>query len=209
MPQGDVVMRKLLSVIAVVGTSLALFHCASGSGSSKASLDSDAGDDSGDESPRDAGKKASSTTDAAPPPPPPTDAGVDAADAHVPVPDAAKPPPPPPPSAACSALASCCPALTSSTDQGACWVAIDYTAGHSMLNSVECGASFALFDCATAVAKLDLGPNCSQLAACCNSQEYGPYIGNDPACSDWQSENEDLCDSDLQSYYNDEYGDCL
>jgi hypothetical protein len=133
------------------------------------------------------------------------------ADARAPIPDAAAAkPPPPPPSAACAALASCCPALDSSTNQGVCWVAIDYTAGHSLLNSVECAGTFALLDCASAEAKLDLGPSCSQLAACCNSQEYGPYIKGDTACKDdWRSENEDLCDSDLQSYYNDDYGDCL
>jgi hypothetical protein len=201
-------MRKLLSVILVVGSSIALFHCASG-GSSATHDKKDSGVEDPTPSPSSGPRKDSPPAfDAAPAP---QDAGRDAADARAPVADSGPPKPPPPkPSAACAALTTCCSALTDSTSAGACWVAVDYTAGHSLINSIECGATYALLDCSGAIARVDLGPSCGQLAACCNSQTYGPYIGNDTACQDdWRTGNEDLCDSDLYSYYSDPYGDCL
>jgi hypothetical protein len=200
-------MRKLLTAIVVVASSISLIHCASGgSGGAAPKHEEEAGpsDDNTVTEKRDASKPPPPPTDAAPPP---RDAGVPVADARV---DAAKPPPPPKPSATCQALATCCGALTSSAEAAACFLAIDYTAGHSLVNTLECAGTYALLGCSGVIATKNLGPSCSALAACCNSQAYGPYLENDTACTDhWRSGSESLCDADLDYYYNDDYGDCL
>jgi hypothetical protein len=202
-------MRKVLSAIVVVASSFALLHCAgSPSSSSSESPGPSKEDNQTAQHQSDAGSKPDTAApfDAAPPP---RDAArPDAADAKA---DAAKPPPPPPP-LACTELASCCVELTDSTAGGACLATVGYGQAFSSQYAqiAACAAGYALYDCASAGIQTELGPNCAQLVACCKSQDYGPYIGNDSACTDdWKQQNEDLCGNDLAYYQGDTYGDCL
>ncbi len=201
-------MRKVITTLVLVASAISLLHCAGSPSGAGADTKKDA--DQPNSQPVVEKKDAGTAK-------PQNDAGAPDVHADV-IPDrspppkdsAAPPPKPPPPSAACTALAECCTYLTDSTDQGACWVALDLTAEHSRLDSVACGAAFAYLTCADAVAKKEMGPNCAALVSCCNSQQYGQYINTDTACTDdWKAGNEELCDQDLVNYYNDDYGDCL
>ncbi len=203
-------MRKVLATIVLLGSSIALLHCA---GSPAAA--------GGDDPPKTApdqnvvAVKEAGAPAPKPPTTPPFDAAappVDAAPADAarppPPPDAAPPPPPETPGPACSALSECCGKLTNSTNGAACYLLT------GKKNEYLCAGGFATFDCSNAGKTDTVGPNCAQLSACCNSNQW--IAKDDPQCTagiigtpDWKSGNEDLCSSDLYYYQNDPYGDCL
>jgi hypothetical protein len=126
---------------------------------------------------------------------------IDAAlDSARPIPPDASPPPPTP-GPACQALSDCCSNLTNSITAAGCFLII------GKKNEYLCAGGYATFNCSTANAREDIGPNCAQLSACCNSNQY---IQSDTQCtSDWKTGNEDLCSADLTDYQADPYGDCL
>ena len=204
-------MRQVLSAMLLLASSAALVHCA---GSPAAGDDSHTkvAPDENVVGAKDSGPASKPPTspahDAATPPASTTDAGIADANRPPPPPDAAPPPVPEKPGPACNALSDCCGKLTNSTNAAACYVLT------GKKNEYLCAGGFATFDCSNAGKTDTVGPNCAQLSACCNSNQW--IQNDDPQCNagiigtpDWKSGNEDLCANDLYYYQTDPYGDCL